>query len=86
MLLNHTWVWLGQVGFSKDSRLPAEFDVTEHVSYGPSANNLLCVMVLRWSDASYLEDQVCQLSIVSFVVRGGVQPPLLAYGGLASFW
>lgn len=48
-----------QVGFSKDSRLPAEFDVTGQVSYGSSAKNLLSVMVLRWSDASYLEDQVC---------------------------
>ena len=50
-----------QVGFSKDSRLPAEFDVTERVSYGSSAKNLLSVMVVRWSDASYLEDQVCHL-------------------------
>lgn len=47
-----------QVGFSKDSRLPAEFDVTERLSDDPSAKNLLAVMVLRWSDASFLEDQV----------------------------
>lgn len=48
-----------QVGFSKDSRLPAEFDVTESVLYGSGSENVLSVMVLRWSDASYLEDQVC---------------------------
>lgn len=48
-----------QVGFSKDSRLPAEFDITESVFYGSSSENVLAVMVLRWSDASYLEDQVC---------------------------
>lgn len=46
------------MGFSKDSRLPAEFEVTERVLYGSSAKNVLSVMVLRWSDASYLEDQV----------------------------
>lgn len=50
-----------KVGFSKDSRLPAEFDVTEAVLYGSSAKNVLSVMVLRWSDASYLEDQVRSL-------------------------
>ena len=39
---------------SKDSRLPAEFDVTAHCRPG---ENLLACMVVRWSDASYLEDQ-----------------------------
>ncbi|WP_208027131.1 glycoside hydrolase family 2 TIM barrel-domain containing protein [Rhabdothermincola sediminis] len=42
------------VGMGKDSRLPSEFDVTEHVRLG--ANTIACVVV-RWSDASYLEDQ-----------------------------
>ncbi|CAM9737032.1 unnamed protein product, partial [Ectocarpus fasciculatus] len=51
------WVNGHLVGFSKDSRLPAEFEVTERVLYGSSAKNVLSVMVLRWSDASYLEDQ-----------------------------
>ncbi|CAM9900814.1 unnamed protein product, partial [Ectocarpus sp. 13 AM-2016] len=51
------WVNGHLVGFSKDSRLPAEFEVTERVLYGSSAKNMLSVMVLRWSDASYLEDQ-----------------------------
>jgi beta-galactosidase len=42
------------VGMSKDSRLPAEFDVSELVRPG---TNLLAATVVRWSDASYLEDQ-----------------------------
>src|SRR5262245_29809986 len=42
------------VGLSKDSRLPAEFDLTPHLRRG---NNLLALMVIRWSDASYVEDQ-----------------------------
>jgi beta-galactosidase len=42
------------IGFSKDSRLPAEFDVTSALK---TTNNVLHVVVLRWSDGSYVEDQ-----------------------------
>ncbi len=42
------------VGMSKDSRLPAEFELTPHVRPG---TNELAAMVIRWSDGSYLEDQ-----------------------------
>ncbi|WP_279462574.1 beta-galactosidase [Aeromonas dhakensis] len=42
------------VGYSQDSRLPAEFDLT---SFLCSGDNRLAVLVLRWSDGSYLEDQ-----------------------------
>ncbi|MBR7128502.1 MAG: DUF4981 domain-containing protein [Lentisphaeria bacterium] len=42
------------VGLSKDTRLPAEFDLTNYVETG--ANELIC-KVIRWSDASYIEDQ-----------------------------
>ncbi|EIC83465.1 beta-galactosidase [Serratia sp. M24T3] len=42
------------VGYSQDSRLPAEFDLSDYLQAG---NNRLAVMVLRWSDGSYLEDQ-----------------------------
>ncbi len=42
------------VGMSKDSRLPAEFELTPYVRRG---NNVLAAMVIRWSDASYVEDQ-----------------------------
>ena len=43
------------VGFSKASRMPAEFDVTDLLE--PGADNLLAVRVWKWSDGSYLEDQ-----------------------------
>ncbi len=43
-----------EVGFSKDCRLPAEFDLTPYLVDG---DNLIAVMVLRWSDTSYIEDQ-----------------------------
>ncbi|MDA0977395.1 MAG: DUF4981 domain-containing protein, partial [Proteobacteria bacterium] len=43
-----------EVGFSKDSRLPSEFDLTPCLVAG---TNQLQLKVLRFSDASYLEDQ-----------------------------
>lgn len=50
------YAWLnGQfLGYSQDSRLPAEFDITLHLNEG---ENTLTVVVMRWSDASFLEDQ-----------------------------
>lgn len=46
------------VGFSKDSRLPAEFDVTSTLNgSGSKTKQFLQVVVLRWSDGSYVEDQ-----------------------------
>ncbi len=41
-------------GFSKGSRMAAEFDVTAFVHTG---ENLLAVRVYQWNDGSYLEDQ-----------------------------
>jgi len=51
-----SYVWLNgqKVGYSQDSMLPAEFNVTEYLKRG---NNTLAVEVYRWSDSSYLEDQ-----------------------------
>ena len=46
-----------QVGYSQDSRLPAEFDVTDALVGGPGHEQLLAVQVMRWCDGSYLEDQ-----------------------------
>jgi beta-galactosidase len=43
-----------RVGYSEDSRTPAEFNITRYLKEG---ENLLAVEVYRWSDASYLEDQ-----------------------------
>ncbi|MDG4981426.1 beta-galactosidase [Lactococcus lactis] len=50
----HIWLNGNYVGYSEDSRLSAEFDVTSLVQRGP---NRLKVLVLRWSKATYLEDQ-----------------------------
>lgn len=53
---NAFYVYLnGQyVGFSKGSRMPAEFDVSDQLQDG---ENLLCVKVFTYSDATYLENQ-----------------------------
>ena len=50
----YVWVNGRQVGFSKGSRIPAEFDVTSFVR--PGANSI-AVRVYQWSDGSYCEDQ-----------------------------
>ena len=51
----HIWVNGLYVGYSADSRTPAEFDVTKYVSAG---RNVLAVEVYRFSaGSSYLEDQ-----------------------------
>ena len=50
----YLWVNGVRVGFSKDSRTPAEFDLTDFVHAGV---NQVAVEVYRWSDGSYLEDQ-----------------------------
>jgi beta-galactosidase len=42
------------VGMSKDSRLEAEFDLTPHLR---ERTNTLAAMVVRWSDATWIEDQ-----------------------------
>jgi beta-galactosidase len=51
-----SYLWCnGQwMGYSQDSRLPAEFDLSDVLVPG---NNRLTVLVLRWCDGSYLEDQ-----------------------------
>ena len=50
------YVWLNGkiVGYNEGSKTPAEFKVTDFVKKG---KNSLAVQVLRWSDASYMEDQ-----------------------------
>ncbi len=49
------WVNGSNVGWSSGSRLPSEFDITEHVAPGEDA--LVVVRVHQWSAGSYLEDQ-----------------------------
>lgn len=43
-----------EIGFSKDCRLPAEFELTPHLAPG---TNVIALKVMRWSDSSYIEDQ-----------------------------
>ena len=50
----YVWVNGQKVGFSKDSRLPAEFEITQFIRPG---RNSLATEVIRWSDGSFLEDQ-----------------------------
>lgn len=52
----HIWVNGRLVGFSKDSRLPAEFNIT-HYLHVHGGQNVLAVRVYRWSDGTYLENQ-----------------------------
>ena len=50
------YVWLNgeYVGYSQVSHALSEFDVTRYIREG---ENLLAVLVLKWCDGSYLEDQ-----------------------------
>ena len=48
------WVNGEFVGYSEDSCLPAEYDITDVVRAG---SNTLAVKVWKWTDGSYLEDQ-----------------------------
>ena len=43
-----------QVGMTKASKTPAEFNVTNYLKEG---ENLLAVQIYRWHDGSYMEDQ-----------------------------
>ncbi len=50
----YVWVNGEKIGFSKDSKTPAEWDITRFLKPG---ENVLAVEVYRWSDGSYLECQ-----------------------------
>jgi len=50
----YLWVNGKYVGFTKDSRCAAEYDVTDFVKPG---KNVVALEVYRYSDGSYLEDQ-----------------------------
>lgn len=50
----YVWVNGKKVGYSEDSKGPAEFDISPYVKAG---SNQIAVEVYRWSDGSYLEDQ-----------------------------
>ncbi|MEX0321537.1 MAG: glycoside hydrolase family 2 TIM barrel-domain containing protein [Puniceicoccaceae bacterium] len=50
----YLWINGKQVGYSQDSRTPAEFDITQYLKPG---RNQVAVEVYQNSDGSYLEDQ-----------------------------
>jgi beta-galactosidase len=51
----YLWVNGKYVGYSEDSKLEAEFDVTTYLK--PGQPNLFAFQIFRWCDGSYLEDQ-----------------------------
>ena len=51
----YLWVNGRYVGYSEDSKLEAEFDLTPYLK--PGQKNLIAFQVFRWCDGSYLEDQ-----------------------------
>ena len=50
----YIWVNGEKVGYSQGSKLPAEFDITDHVK---ADENVVALEVYRWSDGSFLECQ-----------------------------
>jgi beta-galactosidase len=50
----YVWINGSKVGYSQDSRTPAEFNITSFLKPG---KNILAAEVYRWSDGSYLECQ-----------------------------
>ena len=49
------WVNGKFVGYSEDSKVAAEFDLTPYLKAG--STNLIAMQVMRWCDGSYFEDQ-----------------------------
>lgn len=86
----YVWVDGQPVGLAKDTRLPSEFDLTPHVRAG--GTHTLAAAVVKWSDASFVEDQdqwwmggihrevylysQAKLYLEDVFVRGDVQPNL----------
>ncbi|MBR6457583.1 MAG: DUF4981 domain-containing protein [Bacteroidales bacterium] len=54
---SNIYLWINGefVGYSEDSKLAAEFDVTKYVT--PGQPNLVAFQVYRWCDGTYAEDQ-----------------------------
>lgn len=50
----YLWINGQPVGYSQDSKLPAEFELTPFLTPGV---NTIALQVMRWSDGTWLEDQ-----------------------------
>ena len=48
------WVNGKYVGYSEDSKVAAEFNITKYLKPG---KNLIAMQIMRWCDGSYIEDQ-----------------------------
>ena len=51
----YLWINGKMIGYSQDSRTPAEFDITDYLN--KKDDNIVAAEVYRYSDGSYLEDQ-----------------------------
>ena len=71
------YVWVNEqlVGYSEDSKVPAEFNITRYIRSG---KNTVAVEVYRWSDGSYLEDQ-------DFWRMSGIQRSVFLHARPATF-
>jgi beta-galactosidase len=52
--LHHVFVNGTAVGMGKDTRVTSEYDISDYLQAG---ENTLAIVVVRWSDATWLEDQ-----------------------------
>ena len=50
----YLWINGQKVGYSEDSQLPSEFNITNYIKPG---NNIVALQVYRFTSASFLEDQ-----------------------------
>ena len=53
---SNLYVWINGefVGYSEDSKLAAEFDISKYLKPG---KNVIALQIFRWCDGTYLEDQ-----------------------------
>jgi len=76
------YVWINgrKIGYSEDSKTPAEWDITAYLIPGA---NTIALQVLRWSDGSYLE---CQ----DFFRLSGIERDVYLYAApkvrIRDFW
>ncbi|MGH4050853.1 MAG: glycoside hydrolase family 2 TIM barrel-domain containing protein [Clostridium sp.] len=50
----YLWINGKEVGYSQDSKLPSEFNITDFIKQG---KNIISVQVMRFAESTYLEDQ-----------------------------
>lgn len=73
----YCWINEQYIGFSKDSKTPAEFDITAYLKPG---ENTVSVQVFRFSDGTYLEGQdMWKLSGIERSVELIARPKLAVY-------